>query len=143
MQNFEETYKRILDNSFETNLTIARIALDALLGVLPNETAEEKSISHWIIAGLCFNIIASDGQINENEVKFFNELMSANYDEKTIKDRMGAFQNESQSLFETIRDYKDEIKDNFLILAMCFAAVDGSITEEELSVLRQINEESN
>lgn len=139
MENINEKCNGLLQNSFESNLALGRIALDSLLSVMPNETDEQKNMSHWIIVGFCFAVIASDGEISEKETEFFNQLMSTNYDVKTIKEKLAFFDKESQSLIESVGDYKDSIKDNFLLLAMVFAAADGKITKEEIEILEKIN----
>lgn len=139
MVNVKETCEQLLNNSIEKNLLLAHIALDSLLAVLPNETPEQKNISNWIIVGLCFNVISSDNEISEKETAFFNALMSTDYDSQTISDKLKLFNNETQSLIENIKDYKDDIRDNFLLLAILFTIADGKIADEELEVLEKIN----
>lgn len=139
MIEIKETCNQLLNNTFEKNLVIAHIALDSLLAVLPNETQEQKNISNWIIVGLCFNIISSDNEISQKETEFFNALMQTDYTSQNISEKLKMFNNETQSLIENIRDYKDDIRNNFLLLAMLFAIADGKIVDEELSVLEKIN----
>lgn len=139
MKNIKETCDQLLQNPLDKNLFIARMALDSLLSVLPNETKEQRNMSNWIIVGLCFNIISSDNEIDQKEADFFNALMSTDYNPETIKSKLGLFQNETQSLIENIQDYKDDIRDNFLLLAILFTIADGKIAKEELAVLEKIN----
>ena len=143
MKDIEKACKQLLNNSFDKNLVLGRIALDSLLAVSPNETSEQKNISNWIVVGLCFNIISSDNDISDGETKFFNALMSTNYDKHTIQEKLELFKDESQSLIENIKDYKENIRDNFLLLAILFTIADGKIADEELSILRKINDDIN
>ncbi len=139
MKNIKETCSSLLSSTFETKLLYGNLALSSLLKVLPNESNEQKGMSNWIIVGFCFNIIASDGEISDKEVEYFNALMSTDYDKESIKTKLSFFQEESNELLDTITDYKEEIKDNFLMLAICFASSDGEISEEEISLLEKIN----
>ena len=140
MENIRDLSEKLLQNSIENNLTLGRIILDSLLAVLPNESAEQCNVSNWLITGFCFKVIASDGKISDKEVEYFNKLMNVDYSKDTITEKMSYFKNELDNLIQTVSEYKDEIKNNFLTLAILFAVADGEIANEELEILNKINQ---
>ena len=139
MENIRELCAKLLSNSKENNLMLGRIVLDSLLAVLPNDDKEQRNVSNWLITCFCFKVIASDGKISDEEVDYFNKLMNVSFTKDDIYKKIDFFKIEIDDLIKNISEYKDEIKNNFLTLAILFAASDGEISEKEIKLLDKIN----
>ena len=139
MENIRDLCNKLLNNSKESNLALGRIVLDSLLSVLPNSNNEQCNVSNWLITGFCFKVIASDNEISDKEIEYFNDLMNVSYTKEIIIEKINYFKDDVEKLIQDINEYKEEIKNNFLTLAILFAVSDGKIADEEIKFLNKIN----
>lgn len=92
------------------------------------------------------SMIATDGIIRENEQRLFIDIFGNKYSEDKIYDIVRKRSNDSvkEAVDNFIDSVKDEVsadaKNDYEILMMCFACVDGRLSKEELEYIAKIFE---
>ena len=135
MLNLKDFCQTVIQNSEESNIVLGQSLVSELLNVLPNETDQQKNMSKWIILSVCLRVINTDSIIKDKEVAFVNAILSTSLSKEFIQENVGKITNNSDLIFESISEYKEDIKEKFVRLMALFACCDGEISNEEYELI--------
>lgn len=135
---FEETLQKFVKMSYEELLGNAQGCLSPLSkDILLLFKAQELP---QIIISIFAGCIGADGNFSLIEYRFVNDLLGLNMDYDTLNNLViNLRKNNVVQIINKINNILTPIgQDNLIVLCLCFFAVDGIISSDELSFLEKI-----
>ncbi len=137
MLSLEKTINKVLSNDEEKNLFLGQILFDRLGDIFPNENKEEKDLSKYLIYGLCLDVLSADGLSLDKEISYLNDITGVSFSKDEISEKFSNLTSQKKEILATLKEYKEEIYDDFLLLLILVAASDGEISPLEKEALQR------
>lgn len=135
--NFEELKKNTLSKDKNTLADTARNSFAYIMNYFARAGEEEMGLKYAM--GILCNMIASDGTFDNDEWALFSYIIDRDFEDKgEVKELIEGFVD--ADFVCALDDYMDQADDEFKLnactLALCVAAIDGRIDENESKLLK-------
>ena len=135
---FNALMQEYVDKSYDELFEIANQSLSVAMEAF-NKLAKDGNGAPYVVLFIS-TVLAMDGKFTELEYKFLNELLGGGVDYNSAKANVQShYSDEAFDLADKLIDScPDDFKTVLLMLVTCFAAVDKTISVEEVRYIAKL-----
>lgn len=140
MATFNEVLQNYVNLSYEQLVAIGKESLCKMALGLDKFFDGDDDTGATALLVFVSSILGADGRLTTLECRFLNDLLEADHSYDSVCEMVAAFSNqEHRDLTDRLIDsLDDETKAEALAVALCFCAVDETISREEVAYFKKL-----